>query len=102
VTVLAVVTFPAAALPAEALRRLLEDAAPRYLVTPGLRRKYFLHAPGLGGGAYEWASRADAERFYDAAWHARMRVAAGAPPRIEWFEVAAIADAVAGRIEYTS
>jgi hypothetical protein len=99
VPVLAIVTFPARALPPEALRRLLEDAAPRYLEVPGLRRKYFLQADGLGGGAYEWDSRDCAERFYDAAWRARIAAQAGAQPEVAYYTIAALADADSGRID---
>jgi hypothetical protein len=99
VPVLAIVTFPARALPSEALRRLLEDTAPRYLGIPGLRRKYFLHAEGLGGGAYEWESLDCAERFYDAAWRARIAAQAGAEPHVAYYTIAALADAESGRVD---
>jgi hypothetical protein len=99
VPVLAIVTFPARAIAPEALHRLLEDTAPRYLAIPGLRRKYFLQADGLGGGAYEWESRDCAERFYDAAWRARIAAQVGAEPHVAYYTIAALADAERGRVD---
>jgi hypothetical protein len=55
----AIVRFPApAALGGEQLRKVLEDAVPRYQVIPGLHRKYFLGNDTHGGGVYEWHDRA--------------------------------------------
>jgi hypothetical protein len=81
-----------------ALRELLERTAPRYRAVPGLLRKLFLGAPGIGGGFYEWRNRADAEAWFDARWHEQMRAAYGVEPRIEWFEVACVVDNVRGDI----
>jgi hypothetical protein len=100
VPVLAIVTFPAQRLDPEALRRLLDETGPRYLAIPGLRRKYFLQAEGLGGGAYEWESREHADRFHDGAWRARMTAQAGAEPHVAYFTIAAIADAERGRVDH--
>jgi hypothetical protein len=99
VPVLAIVTFPARLLAPEALRRLLDETAPRYLAIPGLRRKYFLQADGLGGGAYEWDSREHAERFHDAAWRARIAAQAGTEPQVVYYTIAALADAERGRVD---
>jgi hypothetical protein len=81
------------------LRELLERTAPRYRSVPGLLRKLFLGAEGSGGGCYEWRSRADAEAWFDARWHAQMRAAYGVEPQVEWFDVACVVDNVRGTIE---
>jgi hypothetical protein len=98
--ILTVVRFPTSAeLDAQQTRDLIARTAPRYHDVPGLRRKWFVAAPGEGGGIYEWSSRAAAEAWFDAAWRERMRAAYGAEPSIDWFESHALVDNVAGRIE---
>ena len=87
------------ATPAEQ-RAMIERAAPRYREIPGLRRKWFVSAPGEGGGVYEWRSREDAERWFTPEWFARMRASYGAEPRIDWLEVHAVVDNVAGRTDF--
>lgn len=82
-----------------ALRALLDQTAPRYRTVPGLLRKAFLGAEGLGGGLYEWRSRADAAAWFDAAWHERMRATYGVEPRLEWFDVPCLVDNLRGRID---
>jgi len=89
----AIVRFPApAALSGEQLRKVLEDAVPRYRVIPGLHRKYFLGNDTHGGGVYEWQDRATAQAFYDAAWFERMRTVYGAVPDIQYFDMHAVVD----------
>jgi hypothetical protein len=82
-----------------ALQALFERTAPRYRTIPGLVRKHFLSAPGVGGGCYEWRSRAAAEAWFDAAWHAQMRTAYGVEPQIDWYEAPCVVDNVAGSID---
>ena len=97
--VVAIVRFPVTRrLSADEQRALFEQTSPRYRSIPGLTRKYFIGAEGVGGGVYEWASREDALRFYDAAWRERMRLAYGADPEIELFEAPCIVDNEAGVI----
>ena len=89
----AIVRFPApAALGGERLRKVLEDAVPRYQVIPGLHRKYFLGNDTHGGGVYEWQDRATAQAFYDAAWYERMRTVYGVVPDIQYFDLHAVVD----------
>lgn len=91
----AIVTFPATMnLDNKALRELLETAGADYVDVPGLRRKYFLSGDGLGGGVYEWGSRATAEAFYDEDWYAHMTERSGARPDVRFFESPAIADGI--------
>lgn len=81
-----------------------EAAEPSYREAPGLLRKHFIHtAPGRTapraagtvpgsprgatfGGVYLWADEASARRWFDAAWHERVRSRYGADGRIEWFD----------------
>jgi len=94
---LTIVRFPApAGLGAAELRAMLEEAVPRYRVVPGLLRKYFIGNDTTGGGVYEWDSRAAAEAFYDQAWTERMLAVYGAVPEVEFFDVHALVDNVAG------
>ncbi len=100
----AVVTFvrfatPGPPLDPAALRALLERTAPAYREIPGLRRKSFLSAPGVGGGLYEWESRDHAERWFTPAWRGRMLSMYGAVPQVEWFEVPCLVDNERGTIE---
>lgn len=98
--IITLVRFPvgAAAPSPEAARALFERTAPSYRTVPGLRRKLFLQGDGVGGGLYEWLSRADAERWFSPAWHARMRASYGVEPTIEWFEAPCIVDNRCGAI----
>ena len=68
--------------------KAFEQSAPSYQGLPGLLRKHYLLAPdgSVGGGVYLWASRADAERFYDEAWRERLTKRYGSPPSLEYFE----------------
>ena len=100
VPVVAVVTFPSSSqLDDAALRRLLEQAGPDYIHVPGLRRKYFLSGDGIGGGVYEWESRASADAFYDEAWYAMAKDRFGSVPEIVFYDAPAIADGVQHQLE---
>jgi len=98
--IITIVRFPvgAATLEPGAARALFERTAPPYRSVPGLQRKLFLQGDGVGGGLYEWLSRADAERWFSPAWHERMRTTYGVEPTIEWFEAPCIVDNLRGAI----
>lgn len=89
----------AAPVSAEQQRALFERTAPRYLGVPGLLRKWFLSAPGMGGGLYEWRSRGAALAWFDAGWTERMRTAYGVEPVLEWFDAPCVVDNERGAIE---
>ncbi len=90
---LAIVRFPAPAnLAGDKLRAVLQNAVPRYQGVPGLHRKYFLGNDTLGGGVYEWDSRATAQAFYNDAWRERLRTVYGAVPPVEYFDEHAVVD----------
>ena len=60
---------------------------PTYRKVDGLLRKYFIVTDdGRFGGVYVWRSEADAERWFDAAWHERVRRSYGEDAAIEWFD----------------
>jgi heme-degrading monooxygenase HmoA len=50
------------------------DSVPEYAAAPGLRHKaYTFSEQRQFGGVYLWESRAAAERWFDDAWHERVR-----------------------------
>ena len=56
------------------VRRRFVQAVPDYARAPGLLRKAFtISEAGEFGGLYLWRSRADADAWFDARWHARVR-----------------------------
>ncbi len=98
--VIVLVTFPAPDSPIENPRALLEATAPPYREVAGLCRKYFIGNADLAGGVYHWADRSSAERFYDDAWHARIRDRYGVEPALQFFDAPCLVDNVAGEIVY--
>jgi hypothetical protein len=61
------------------IRGKFRDALPAYEGIGALEAKYFtIGDDGQFGGLYLWASRADAERHFDAAWRADVRKRRGA------------------------
>lgn len=92
---IAIVTFPVSqARDTDSIRQLLERAGPKYTNIPGLLRKYFLFREDAGGGVYEWASRGQAEAFYNAEYYDRVRKGVGAEPEVQLFDAPAIADGI--------
>lgn len=100
--ILALVTFPAPATPLSAAeqRSLLEATSPAYRQVPGLRRKYFIASKDSVGGAYEWASRADADAFYNESWQARMQSRYGQRPEVRYFDAPCVVDNERGVIDF--
>jgi hypothetical protein len=96
----AIVTFPVSQVPdTKSMRQLLEKTGPNYTDIPGLLRKYFLFREGVGGGIYEWASRHQAEAFYNAEWYDRMQQQTGVEPEVQLFDAPAIADGMQHKLE---
>jgi hypothetical protein len=61
---------------------------PIYQQVPGLRRKYFVITDDARfGGIYLWENQASAERWFDDAWHQRVRKTYGADAVMEWFDI---------------
>jgi len=63
---------------------------------PGLNRKYFLNAESGGGGVYEFATRAEAEAWFNADWADWMEARFGVRPSLRLFDVAVVLDNEAG------
>ncbi len=96
----AIVTFPVSQeIGANAMRELLETAGPAYTNIPGLLRKYFIFKEGVGGGIYEWASKSQAEAFYNEQWYARIQQQSGSKPDVQIFASPAIADGVKHKLD---
>lgn len=76
----------------ERAEALFRQSAPRYREIDGLVRKYYLFAPGQGGGCYLWTSRAAAEAVFDAGWRQMIVDRYGAPPTVDYYESPVIVD----------
>ena len=60
--------------PRFAIRSKFHDVLGEYEALPALQAKYFtITDGGEFGGIYLWDTRADVERHFDAAWHARVK-----------------------------
>lgn len=71
--------------------------APGFAEVAGLIRKQFIwSAAGVAGGVYQWASREQAERFYQGVWLDGIRARYSTEPEIEYFETFAITDVPGG------
>ncbi|MDF1715689.1 MAG: hypothetical protein P1U75_03295 [Antarcticimicrobium sp.] len=80
---------------AEVIRQSLESTRIFHEVK-GLRRKYYLNGEAGGGGIYEFASRADAEAWFNAGWADWMEGRFGVRPTLELYENPVVLDNVAG------
>ena len=77
----------------EDAKALYEKSRPNYEGVPGLVRKYYLYGDDqTGGGAYLWADRATAERFYSEAWRNSIKERFGNAPDIQYFDTPVIVD----------
>lgn len=86
----ALVLFPTnGSLTADDAVERFNTTAPNYRDRPELHAKAYLYAEDGSdlGGFYLWASRADAEAQYSAAWRARAAEIYGVAPVIRYFEV---------------
>lgn len=81
-------------------REVMSSSAPNYQGIDGLVRKYYMLSEDgeTAGGLYLWESRAQAEKMYDAAWHATVAEKYGSPPSVTYFETPVIVDNVTGEI----
>jgi len=90
--VIAIVTIPSPRLaPGWYITHRMRATIPQYAAAPGLRWKAYTQASGprTFGGVYEWASRAAADRWLDAAWRERVRTSYRPGGRVRLFEVGA-------------
>ena len=58
----------------------------------GLRRKYYLNSAAGGGGIYEFASRAEAEAWFNEGWVDWMEGRFGVRPTLELYENPVVLD----------
>lgn len=87
--IIVIVNFPAPkGASIESMTDAFSSTAPLYEGLPGLIRKCYLFDPetGVGGGAYFWENREQAEAFYNKAWRDRLTEKYGAQPDIRFFE----------------
>jgi len=64
----------------------------------GLRRKYYLNSDAGGGGIYEFATRADAEAWFNAEWADWMQGRFGVRPVLTLFDNPVVLDNEAGEV----
>jgi hypothetical protein len=64
----------------------------------GLKRKYFLNSAAGGGGIYEFASRAEAEAWFDDGWADWMEGRFGVRPKLTIFDSPVVLDNEKGEV----
>ena len=64
----------------------------------GLRRKYFLNSEAGGGGVYEFATREDAEAWFNEGWADWMEGRFGVRPTLTLFDNPVVLDNDAGEV----
>lgn len=67
-----------------------------YRKVKGLRRKYYLNSEAGGGGVYEFATRADAEAWFNEGWADWMEGRFGVRPTLTLFDNSVVLDNEAG------
>ena len=77
----------------DACRAHFASIAPGFGDVSGLIRKQFIWSEnGTAGGVYQWASIAEAKRFYSGPWLDGILARYGTYPEIEYFETFAVTD----------
>ena len=79
----------------EVIRQSLESTKIFHDVK-GLRRKYYLNGEAGGGGIYEFASREEAEAWFNDGWADWMEGRFGVRPTLEMYENPVVLDNLAG------
>ena len=64
----------------------------------GLRRKYFLNSEAGGGGIYEFATKEDAQAWFNDGWADWMQNRFGVRPTLTLFDNPVVLDNVAGEV----
>lgn len=92
-------------IPLEGPRRRRDDVIAQSLESTrifhevkGLRRKYYLDSDAGGGGVYEFATRADAEAWFNDGWADWMEGRFGVRPSLTIFDNPVVLDNVAGQV----
>jgi hypothetical protein len=79
----------------EVIRQSL-DSTKIFHKVKGLRRKYYLDGAAGGGGIYEFATRAEAEAWFNEGWADWMEGRFGVRPTLELYENPVVLDNEAG------
>jgi hypothetical protein len=76
------------------------DSIPRWRDNPDMIRKHMIFdlEHGKAGGVYLWHSVADAKRWHDETFRARVKAAFGSEPSYQYFETPVIVDNDARRV----
>jgi hypothetical protein len=76
------------------------DSIPRWRDNPDMIRKHMIFdlENGKAGGVYLWNSVADAKRWHDESFHARIAKLFGSVPSYQYFETPVVVDNEAGRV----
>lgn len=70
------------------LKRGFEKSLPEYNAIQGLLQKnYAIHEGGTFGGFYLWATKAQAEAWFNTTWFERVERTYGAPGKVSYFAV---------------
>ncbi len=76
------------------------NIAPGFQQAKGLLSKHFIWSEsGTAGGVYQWETLADAKAFYSGPWRKGIVDRYGMEPQIEYFEVFAVTDNIAGTVK---
>jgi hypothetical protein len=81
------------------ISRKFAEAVPEYAAAPGLVHKAFTFIDDCYGGVYEWRTRAQAEAWFDAKWHGRVKRLRGVEGDVRIFDV--LTQSVRGPLEGT-
>ena len=74
--------------------------APGFREAKGLLSKHFIWSErGIAGGVYQWQTLEDAKAFYTGPWLKGIVERYGMEPEIEFFDVFAVTDNVAGTVK---
>jgi hypothetical protein len=75
---------------------------PAFREAKGLLSKHFIWSErGIAGGVYQWQTLEDAKAFYSGPWRKGIVERYGMEPEIEFFDVFAVTDNVAGTVKVT-
>ena len=84
----------------DACRAHFHTIAPGFQTIPGLISKHFIWSErGVAGGVYQWQTLEDAKAFYSGPWRKGIVERYGMEPEIEFFDVFAVTDNVAGTVK---
>jgi hypothetical protein len=82
---------------AEVIRQSL-DSTTIFHKVPGLKRKYYIDSEAGGGGIYEFATRAEAEAWFNDGWADWMEGRFGVRPILRLFDNPVVLDNERGEV----